>query len=58
LRKTLVAAKLVSLREADKRARAIYSAIVGALLMARSRADVTIYGNLIESYLSAGLLPA
>jgi TetR/AcrR family transcriptional repressor of nem operon len=58
LRKTLIAAKIVSTREAEKRARAIYSGIVGAQLMARSRADISIYDSLIESYRTAGLLPA
>jgi hypothetical protein len=41
----------------EKRARAIYSGIVGAQLMARSRADITLYDSLIESYRTAGLLP-
>ncbi|WP_213803470.1 TetR/AcrR family transcriptional regulator [Granulicella sp. dw_53] len=58
LKKMLVAAKVVSHREAEKRARAIYSGIVGAQLVARSRADITLYDNLIESYRTAGLLPA
>jgi TetR/AcrR family transcriptional repressor of nem operon len=58
LKKTLVAAKVVSPREAERRARAIYSGIVGAQLMARSRADITLYDSLIESYRTAGLIPA
>jgi TetR/AcrR family transcriptional regulator, transcriptional repressor for nem operon len=58
LKKTLVAAKVASPKEAESRARAIYSGIVGAQLMARSRADITLYDNLIESYRTAGLLPA
>jgi TetR/AcrR family transcriptional repressor of nem operon len=58
LKKTLIAAKVVSPKEAEKRARAIYSAIVGAQLVARSRADITLYDSLIESYRTAGLLPA
>jgi TetR/AcrR family transcriptional regulator, transcriptional repressor for nem operon len=58
LKKTLLAAKVVSRREAEKRARAIYSGIVGAQLMARSQADVAVYDNLVESYRTAGLLPA
>jgi TetR/AcrR family transcriptional repressor of nem operon len=57
LKKTLVAAKVVSPKEAEKRARAIYSAIVGAQLTARSRADLTLYDSLIESYRTVGLLP-
>ena len=57
LKKTLVAAKVVVPREAEKRARAIYSGIVGAQLVARSRADIALYDSLIESYRTAGLLP-
>jgi TetR/AcrR family transcriptional repressor of nem operon len=57
LKKTLVAAKVASPREAEKRARAIYSGIMGAQLMARSRADISLYDSLIESYRTAGLLP-
>jgi TetR/AcrR family transcriptional repressor of nem operon len=58
LKKTLIAAKAAPPREAEKRARAIYAGIVGAQLVARSRADITLYDSLIESYRTAGLLPA
>jgi TetR/AcrR family transcriptional repressor of nem operon len=58
LKKALVAAKVASPREAEKRARAIYAGIVGAQLVARSRADITLYDSLIESYRTSGLLPA
>jgi len=58
LKKTLIAAKVASPKEAEKRARTIYSGIVGAQLMARSRADLNLYDSLIEGYRSAGLLPA
>jgi TetR/AcrR family transcriptional regulator, transcriptional repressor for nem operon len=58
LKKALVAAKLVNSKEAEKRARAIYSSIVGAQLMARSRADITVYDSLVETYRTTGLLPA
>jgi TetR/AcrR family transcriptional repressor of nem operon len=57
LKKVLVAAKIAIPKEAEKRARAIYSSIVGAQLMARSRADITLYDSLIESYRTVGLLP-
>ena len=57
LEKALVAAKVASPREAEKRARAIYAGIVGAQLMARSRADIAIYDSVIESYRTVGLLP-
>jgi len=58
LKKTLIAAKVASPKEAEKHARAIYSGIVGAQLVARSRADISLYDSLIESYRSVGLLPA
>jgi TetR/AcrR family transcriptional repressor of nem operon len=57
LKKTLIAAKVVGPKEAERRARAIYSGIMGAQLMARSRADIAFYDSLIESYRKAGLLP-
>jgi TetR/AcrR family transcriptional regulator, transcriptional repressor for nem operon len=58
LRKTLVAAKVANPKQAEKRARAIYSGIVGAQLMARGRADIALYDSLIDSYRAVGLLPA
>jgi TetR/AcrR family transcriptional regulator, transcriptional repressor for nem operon len=58
LKKVLLAAKIAGPKEAEKRARAIYSGIVGAQLMARGRADLALYDSLIEGYRSAGLLPA
>jgi TetR/AcrR family transcriptional repressor of nem operon len=58
LKKILIAAKTASPQEAEKRAHAIYSAIAGAQLMARSRADILLYDSLIESYRASGLLPA
>jgi TetR/AcrR family transcriptional regulator, transcriptional repressor for nem operon len=57
LKKTLIAAKVVGPKEAEGRARAIYSGIVGAQLMARSRVDIALFDSLIESYRKAGLLP-
>ncbi|WP_460043138.1 TetR/AcrR family transcriptional regulator [Pseudomonas sp. S2_H01] len=58
LGKALVAAKQVSPEHAEKRARAVFSAVSGAQLMARSRADISIFDELIDSYQNAGLLPA
>lgn len=58
LKKLLISAKIASSHEAEKRAEAIYSAIAGAQLMARSRADIQLYDSLIDSYRIAGLLPA
>ena len=42
----------------EARARAIYAAVAGAQLIARSRSDISLYDALIESYRVAGLLPA
>jgi TetR/AcrR family transcriptional repressor of nem operon len=58
LKKILVASKVASPSEAEKRAPAIYAGIVGAQLMARSRADTALYDSLIETYRSTGLLPS
>jgi TetR/AcrR family transcriptional regulator, transcriptional repressor for nem operon len=58
LSKVLSAAAVVSPKESDRRARAIFAAIAGAQLIARSRADIALYDTLIDSYRSAGLLPA
>jgi len=58
LQKVLVAAKVAKPKDAEKRARAIYSAIAGAQLMARSRGDISVYDGLVESYRAVGLLPA
>ena len=58
LSKVLSAAKVVSPKKSEPRARAIFAAVGGAQLMARSRSDITLYDALIESYRVAGLLPA
>ncbi len=39
-------------------ARAIFAAVSGAQLLARSRADVALFDGLIETYRGTGLLPA
>jgi len=57
LSKALSAATTASPGENDQRALAIFAAITGAQLMARSRADVALYDLLIESYRASGLLP-
>lgn len=51
-------ASIASPEEADKRARAIFSAIAGAQLMARSRNNIHLFDELIEEYSQAGLLPS
>lgn len=40
-----------------QRARAIFAAISGAQLLARGRADIALFDEIIESYRAAGLLP-
>ncbi|WP_027543488.1 TetR/AcrR family transcriptional regulator [Bradyrhizobium sp. WSM2254] len=58
LSKVLSAAALGGSGESDRRARAIFAAIAGAQLLARSRSDLSLYDALIDSYRAAGLLPA
>ena len=57
LSNTLSVALGVGARESEGRARAIFAAVVGAQLVARSRSDLSLYDALIESYRAAGLLP-
>ncbi|MEX3776357.1 TetR/AcrR family transcriptional regulator [Pseudomonas sp. MYb118] len=42
----------------ERRARAIYTAVAGAQLIARTRADVNLFDELMLSYQDAGLIPA
>ena len=55
---TLKDAAVVAPTESELRGRAIYAAIAGAQLVARSRSDVSLYDSLIAGYRAAGLLPA
>jgi TetR/AcrR family transcriptional repressor of nem operon len=55
---TLENASVVTSSDSESRGRAIYAAIAGAQLIARSRSDVTLYDSLIAGYREAGLLPA
>ena len=57
LSRALVASKVVSSKESKGRASAIFAAVGGAQLMARSRSDIALYDALINSYRAAGLLP-
>ncbi|SOR32671.1 Transcriptional regulator [Methylorubrum extorquens] len=57
LSKQLVAASLVEPTDSESRARAIYAAVAGAQIIARSRSDIRLFDSLIESYQKAGLLP-
>jgi TetR/AcrR family transcriptional regulator, transcriptional repressor for nem operon len=58
LSQLLVAAGVVDLEHSEARARAIYSAVAGAQLFARGRADISLFDSMIDSYRAAGLLPA
>jgi TetR/AcrR family transcriptional repressor of nem operon len=57
LSRILSAAAVVSVEESEQRARAIFAAVAGAQLIARSRSDISLYDALINSYRAAGLLP-
>jgi TetR/AcrR family transcriptional repressor of nem operon len=57
LSKTLAAAGLTDLAKSEKRARAIFAAISGAQLLARSRADIALFDELVSSYRETGFLP-
>lgn len=58
LSKVLSAAGVTGAPDCEQRAHAIFAAIAGAQLVARSRSDVSVYDALIDSYRAAGLLPA
>jgi TetR/AcrR family transcriptional repressor of nem operon len=57
LAKMLLAAKLVGPKGAKRRARSIFAAVAGAQLIARGRADISLFDEMIESYRAIGLLP-
>jgi TetR/AcrR family transcriptional regulator, transcriptional repressor for nem operon len=58
LSKMLTAVAVVGADESEQRARAIFAAIAGAQLMARSRSDISLFDSLVDSYRVAGLLSA
>lgn len=58
LSRTLSMMGKVDAKTCEPQARAIFAAIIGAQLIARSRSDIALYDALIESYRLAGLLPA
>lgn len=58
LGKVLVMAGVVEPKDSEARARAIFAAVSGAQLYARSRSDISQFDALIESYRASGLLPA
>ena len=53
----LIQAGIVAPEAGEARAQAIFAAISGAQLMARGRADITLFDAAIENYRAAGLLP-
>lgn len=57
LRKELTLANLVSPEDGEERARAVYAAIAGAQIIARSRSDIATFDSLIEGFRNVGLLP-
>ncbi|MDE1149155.1 MAG: TetR/AcrR family transcriptional regulator [Azospirillaceae bacterium] len=58
LARVLTAADIVAAGESQARARAIFAAVAGAQLLARSRADIAVFDALVDGYRAAGLLPA
>ena len=56
LSKVLAAVSPIHSGESEPRARAIFAAIAGAQLLARSRSDIALFDELIESYRVTGLL--
>lgn len=58
LSKLLVAVKVCAPADSEVRARAIFSAVAGAQLIARSRSDISLFDTLIDTYRACGPLPA
>jgi TetR/AcrR family transcriptional repressor of nem operon len=58
LTQVLLAADSVPSDQSDIRAQAIFAAVAGAQLIARSRCDIAVYDQLIEGYVAAGLIPS
>lgn len=58
LSKLLVAAKVCKPKDSEVRARAIFSAVAGAQLIARSRSDISLFDTLMDAYRTCGPLPA
>jgi TetR/AcrR family transcriptional regulator, transcriptional repressor for nem operon len=54
----MLAAASVPASKRKTRARAIYAAVAGAQLMARSRADLKLFDSLIDSFRGSGLIPS
>ncbi|WP_019741168.1 hypothetical protein, partial [Pseudomonas savastanoi] len=58
LSKLLVAANVCMPAASEVRAQAIFSAVAGAQLIARSRSDIALFDTLINTYRACGPLPA
>jgi TetR/AcrR family transcriptional repressor of nem operon len=58
LTKAVLAATGIGTPASERRARSIFAAVAGAQLMARSRADISVFDTLIDDYRDSGLLPA
>jgi TetR/AcrR family transcriptional repressor of nem operon len=58
LAERLVEAGVTDRKASEGRARAIFSAVAGAQLLARSRCDIALFDAMIDSYRNAGLMPA
>ncbi len=56
--KLLVSAKVCKSKDADARAHAIFAAVAGAQLLARSRSNIALFDTLVDTYRKSGLLPA
>jgi len=57
LSKQLEQAGLADCNKSEAKARAIFAAVAGAQLLARSRSDISLFDAMIESFRVAGLLP-
>lgn len=57
LAKVLAEAGAVAPENGEATARAVFAAIAGAQLLARSRADIRLFDALVDSYQATGLLP-
>lgn len=55
LSKVLEAAGVVAAEDSESRARAIFAAVAGAQLVARSRSDISLFDSMIDGYRNAGL---
>lgn len=57
LKRMLLSSASIPEKECEVRAEAIFAAVAGAQLIARSRSDIALYDQLIVGYSSAGLIP-